>query len=329
MRTPRPWTLPSEPALREHLLGPGVTPAMLRTRVGSGDLLRIRPGVYLGAAHWPQEPVARLLVRARAEQVVAPQAVISHSTAALAWGLPRPGIGGWDTTTVHLCVPRAANHRGPDGIVLHRPVRLPRHHVTQDPDGYPLTTVSRTCIDLARRLPLPAALVLLDAGARRLCEAMVHLPHRSAYADPRLTSAAREALEEAIDTCRATRLRTALALINPSRESPIESLTAGQLYLSGLPMPLFQQPIRTTRGVFYPDCLWPEHRLIGEADGAVKYADARAFVAEKEREQALRDLGYHMVRWLGREILQEPNTVIARIGRALAVTAPTRLRATG
>ncbi len=303
------------------MLVPGVTPAMLRTQLRSGRLVRLRPGVYLDAARWPLEPAARHLVRAHAEQVAAPQAVMSHSTAALAWRLPHPGSTGWDTSSVHLCVPRTASHRGPADVVLHRPTRLPRHHVTLDPDGYLITTLPRTCVDLARRLQLPAALVLLDAAARRLCEAQVQFPRRCDYADPRLASAARDAIGEAMAWCRATRLRTALALADPVRESPIESLTAGHLYLAGLPMPLFQQAVRTARGVFYPDCLWPGHRLIGEADGAVKYADAAAFVAEKEREQALRDQGYQVVRWLGREIVREPATVIARIARALAATS--------
>lgn len=266
--------------------------------------------------------MAQHLVRAHAEQVALPGAVMSHTTAALSWGLPSPGIRQWDVATVRLSVPRAARHRAGDGLVFHRPARLPRHHLARDADGYLVTSLARTCVDLARDLELPGALVLLDATARQLCETMIPVPRRSDYANPRVAAAARASIREAVDTCRATRLRSALELADPARESPIESLTAAHLHLCGLPLPVFQPAIRTSRGTFYPDCLWPQQRLIGEADGAVKYTDARAIVAEKEREQILRDLGYDIVRWLGREILLEPWVVIERIERALTRRAP-------
>ena len=86
-------------------------------------------------------------------------------------------------------------------------------------------------------------------------------------------------------------------------------------------MPEFQAPIHTVRGTFYPDCYWKDHRLIGEADGAVKYAGPEAVLQEKEREQYLRDLGFGMVRWLGREITLRPEVVVERIARALRAAA--------
>ena len=72
---------------------------------------------------------------------------------------------------------------------------------------------------------------------------------------------------------------------------------------------------RPGRGVLYPDCYWPEQRLIGEADGAVKYAEANGYVNEKEREQILRDHDFRFVRWLGKQIMGTPIT--GRIARAL------------
>ena len=97
----------------------------------------------------------------------------------------------------------------------------------------------------------------------------------------------------------------------------MESLTAGHLYLSGLPIPIFQAPIRSPMGTLYPDCYWPEKRLIGEADGALKYADQAAIVKEKQREQWFRDEAFGVVRWLGREIFVQPQRVMARIEAAL------------
>ena len=129
-------------------------------------------------------------------------------------------------------------------------------------------------------------------------------------------AAARESLLAAAGHHRSD-LRSAVELVVPARESPAESLTAGHLQLAGLPTPPFQAPIDTPHGTVYPDFLWPDLRLIGECDGAVKYSDQRSIVAEKEREQLLRDMGYGIVRWLAKEIMTRPDLVLARIERAL------------
>lgn len=104
-----------------------------------------------------------------------------------------------------------------------------------------------------------------------------------------------------------------------SGESSAESLSAGYFELAGLPRPLFQPPVRSPLGTLYPDCLWPEVRLIGECDGADKYRRPGAYVEEKRREQVLADLGFRIVRWLEKKIMIEPQDVVERVARALAV----------
>ncbi len=160
--------------------------------------------------------------------------------------------------------------------------------------------------------------MLLDSAARLIIASLVPgTALRHHYANPRLAAVATELLVQAATTIRATRLQPALALLEPSRESVAESLTAGHLQLAGLPTPRFQAEIRTPIGKVYPDFYWEDLRLIGEVDGAVKYSDAHAYVLEKEREQALRDLGYRIVRWLAKEIMLRPEVVMERIARAL------------
>ncbi|HSN11455.1 MAG TPA: DUF559 domain-containing protein, partial [Propionibacteriaceae bacterium] len=174
-------------------------------------------------------------------------------------------------------------------------------------------------VDLAAGLDLPSALVLCDAGLRKVVEAMVSRPQRGDYANPRLTRAARELLEQAAVAHGRAGLTTALALADPARESVPESLTAGHLHVAGLPTPLFQHRLPSRLGPLYPDFYWPDLNLIGECDGAVKYADALGFVSEKEREQVLRDLGYGIVRWLAKEIMVTPHVVVDRIARAMGL----------
>lgn len=318
MRLPRPWILPTDPCPRAMLLAAGITPAMLRTRLADGSLRRVRSGVYIAASRWPDTTVGRHLLLARAEQVAHPGAAISHGSAALVHGLPHPGQGGWEDGLVALTLdggPRpslleVAYHHG----------ALPAGQVVRDAGGYRVTSVSRTAVDLARDLDLPAALMILDAAARLACRQLQARPRRADYRNARMVEATRKLLEEAARTVRCARLAPAIARVEPCRESPIESLAAGYFHLAGLPCPLFQEPIRTRLGVFVPDCYWSEHRLIGEADGAVKYADPDAYVKEKEREQALRDAGYRVVRWLGKEILGRPDVVVERVARMLDAT---------
>jgi hypothetical protein len=89
------------------------------------------------------------------------------------------------------------------------------------------------------------------------------------------------------------------------------------MYLAGLPTPQFQARIRTAGGVVHPDYLWEEYMVVGEADGEGKYRDERAYVDEKIREGHLRDIGYEVVRWAGREGFGSPGLVTERLMRVL------------
>jgi len=311
MRTPTPWILPIQPIARADLLASGVTARMLRTRLGSGDLVQVRRGVYLRTDAWPADAAGQHVVSARAELTVHTAAVVSHQSAALILGLPTPGFGHWEDLPVSVTLPVTGNSTS-SATVIHHTGPLPVGQVQRDKEGY-LVTTARTAVDL----PLPEALVLLDSAARLICASLVNQIRRRDYANPQLVRAAVDLLEQAATTVRATRLRPALALVNPSRESVAESLSAGHMQLGGLPTPRFQAEIRTPVGTLYPDFLWEGLKLIGECDGAVKYNDASGYVLEKEREQVLRDLGYRFVRWLAKEIMLRPDVVMERIARAL------------
>lgn len=134
-------------------------------------------------------------------------------------------------------------------------------------------------------------LVVLDAAARLLCASYVTKPRRADYSNARHRSRAIEELEEVARTCGVGGLAEALELVEPARESPAESLTAGHIHLTGIPQPLYQAAVRTPAGTLYPDCLWAEEHLVGECDGAGKYTDEASIVHEKERELTLLDLG--------------------------------------
>lgn len=246
-----------------------------------------------------------------------PEAVVSHRSAALLWGIDLPDER-WAEEPVWVTLPGGTGHRsGQSGGSRHCVGRLPSHHLTIT-SGVRVTTLARTAVDVARDLPLPESLQVLDGSLRLLCMELMPNIRRKDFGNPKLVQTAANDLNEAARLLpRMVRVRRALEHASPLRESPIESLSYGHLVLSGLPLPLCQQPIPTPTGMLFPDFYWPEQNLIGESDGRRKYTDPTAIVREKEREQVLRDLGFRIVRWLGKEIHLRPDMVMARIGRAL------------
>ena len=143
----------------------------------------------------------------------------------------------------------------------------------------PVTTVARTWIDVARQESLADALSVGDAALRR----DLLTPHDVAVALNRTREL--RGIKHAI---------RAAAHLNGTRESPFESWSCADFIEWGLPLPELQVLIRDDAG--YPvgrvDFLWREQRVIGEADGLMKYADSQglaAFGREKDREAALRD----------------------------------------
>lgn len=290
----------------------------LERAVADGRLIRIRRGVYVGAAGWPVDAGEQHLLRAWAEQLVKPEGAVSHRSAARYWGLPLPHEA-WADEPVWLTLPQEARFRSVvNERLVQRVADLPADQVEQAPGGNLVTSLPRTAADAARGLPLPESLIILDAALRQICARLVVRAGRREYANPRLVAAGREALmEAAAELPRSGDLLRAVGVANPLRESPIESRSYGYMVEFGLPLPVCQPPIRTSFGLFFPDFYWEEARLIGESDGRVKYKDSAAVMYEREREQWLRDLKYRFVRWSGKEIHLAPAEVMARILRQL------------
>ena len=92
---------------------------------------------------------------------------------------------------------------------------------------------------------------------------------------------------------------------------------------AGLPAPALQHEVSEVRA--RTDFAWPELRTVGEFDGKVKYGrglrpgqnPGDVVFAEKRREDALRDLGFQVVRWTWNE-LSPFDAVAERLRRAFA-----------
>jgi very-short-patch-repair endonuclease len=93
-----------------------------------------------------------------------------------------------------------------------------------------------------------------------------------------------------------------------------------------LPPSALQFEVRSADGALIgrTDFAWEEHRLVGEFDGRLKYGrllqpgqDAGdAVFREKQREDAIRDEGWGVIRWTWPD-LHRPDRFAARVRRRM------------
>lgn len=333
------WTPPDVPFTTAMA---GVSRRNLYASVRRGDTKLLQSGVFIANEAWPDDQRLQHLVMTLARQLRWPHLVGSHQSAALAHELPLLKSGAAAAGR-----PRYTRAPGPGVRSSSQPLvtvrELPQQSVTDLPAGtvrgLKVTTPARTALDLAYELPLPEALMLTDHVARQSLTAAVgeHGIRRLVRdatdlgttdgSDLSLTQqqAALRPMELAIVSVvhRRPNVARVLSLTDPLRESPPESMSYGVFALAGLPIPKCQvrfwvSPTQEFRVDFY----WPEFALVGECDGSIKYDGTfgppeESLVDQNVREQALRDLGLHVVRWTAKEIFFMPHLVVGRVAHRL------------
>jgi hypothetical protein len=117
-------------------------------------------------------------------------------------------------------------------------------------------------------------------------------------------------------------VREALPRVRSGAQSPLESLSRVRNCDRGVPEPELQVALHDESGLIgVVDMLWRRHRVIGEADGKAKYLTRDDLIAEKVREDRLRDLGFRVVRWTWDDIMSRPDLVVHRLRRAMGTGA--------
>ena len=117
------------------------------------------------------------------------------------------------------------------------------------------------------------------------------------------------------------RARQVLNFADGRAESALESVARVTFARFGIPAPALQVNIRGASGfIGRADFCWDEYRTVGEADGALKYADngrerARAQLARVEK---FHDAGWGTFHFTWREIYHEPTPTIERLRRTFA-----------
>jgi hypothetical protein len=261
--------------------------------VGSG-LIRLRRGLRFRQDEWgaltPTERYRAFV--AAISQSFDRRPVLSHYSAAALWGLPT--IGAWPKE-VHILVPHASGGRSDPGIRRHA-VGVPEADVV-DIDGFLVTTLARTVVDLATTAPVMAAIAAADAA--------LWTP-RSEGAGPMLT---KEELWQTWASREFRGKRRAQHLIEfaaDGAESAMESASRVNIALAGFPQPVLQHRLVVDDHDYWGDFYWPQADAWGEVDGRIKYLDpdnpdaaaaAEAVYREKLREDAIRRRVRRFTRW--------------------------------
>ncbi|QDQ98733.1 endonuclease domain-containing protein [Tomitella fengzijianii] len=235
---------------------------------------RILPGVYLhtAAALTPLQRARAVWLWSRG------RAVLAEVSAAAVLGAHYLG----DHT--HACCIRAAPcHLAPRYGWLHV------HQDRLDPEdvqrvrGMAVTSPARTAFDVARRMPYPANVEVIDQiyqatglTRRGLAEYVAEHPGFRGVAQ---AAAAVEASDEGAESVWETRARMAVVA-------------------AGLPRPEAQVDIRDADGAFLArvDMCWPQYRVIFEYDGDGAHSTVRQRDRDITRWNDLTDAGYTVIR---------------------------------
>lgn len=285
----------------------GYSDAELARLVRRRELQRLQRGAYTVAPHeLPTDAVARhaVVVRATLAGLRAPSVISSLSAAAVyalpIWGvrldrvhvLRRPPAHGNGSSRLHVHVARLADE---DRTVL---------------DGVPVTTATRTVVDVARSAPFETAVVIADAALRL-----------GLTSDARL----RECLTRMGAVAGVRAAARVLVFADGLSESVGESRSRVLLHRLALPAPDLQVRVLRPDGSAIGRCDfgWQRHRTLGEFDGRIKYGrllrpgqdPGDVVFAEKRREDDLREHRWEVTRWTWAD-LDRPSVIAARIRRA-------------
>jgi very-short-patch-repair endonuclease len=254
----------------------GFTHSMVRRRVENGRLYRVCRGVYSLTPSPP--PAARMLAAAFS---YGPGAVLSHHAAGAVWD-----VCAWPTAVFDVTVEQGG--KAQQGIRVHR-VRV--KPVVRN--GFPVTTVTRTLIDLAAVLPLAR---LRDAFERA---------ERLRLLD------ARQVDEQMLGRRGAKKIRALLAETEEPEPARSELERAFRELCKQHELPLPSQNVVLCG--YEVDAFWPEQRLIVELDGWEWHRTRRAFEEDRRKAVALEAAGYRMLRFTWRQVKREPELLAAAV----------------
>lgn len=270
---------------------------LTRQQLRARRYARVHRDVYVAG-----ELPAALPGRASAAALGLDDAVVSHGTAALLWGLPVHDDG-----LVHLTRPPCA------AVTRREGVRTCRAALTADDRdqvrGIDVTSLSRTFVDLAAQLPWEQLVAVGDVVLRRVGPAVL--------AEAVARSRRRKGVAVA---------RSALTALDARAASPGETRCRLVLHGAGFHRLQHAVPITDAAGNWLceADLGDPEARVAVQYDGLLHFqGDVQQRLADLARDELARDAGWQVV-VLTAEHLRQPYRAVAAVAAAYARSARTR-----
>lgn len=265
--------------------------ATIDRRIKDGLWHRLYLGVYSLAGSpttWRQQLVASCLA-------LGTGAVISHRAAAALWSFM-----GFEPGPVELSVPRG--RRRVTRLEIHFPLSLQPTHVTKV-DGIPVTTPTRTLVDIAGSLHGDVLEEVLDDALRRRLVTLRALQRT-------LMEIGSRGREGVGTLARLVRARTDLTAVP---ESVFETRLLRTVRKAGLPAPTIQHPIQTANGFARIDFAYVERKVAIEADGFRWHSTRRQWDHDRARQAALIRMGWTVFHVTWQQLLDRPDEVIETI----------------
>lgn len=216
------------------------------------------------------------------------------------------GLPTWAIPLDRVEVTRSRSSGGHKGRALHVHTAPLGPEEVLAIDGIPVTDVARTVVDLARSVGFEQAVVVADAALH------LGLTDADRLAAVLARSARRPGNRDA---------RRVVGFADGASDSVGESRSRVSIHRARLPAPVLQWEVAG----HYADFAWPRHRTVGEFDGRAKYRrllrpgeePGDAVFREKVREDAIRDHGLRVVRWVCAD-LDDFTSTARRLARAFA-----------
>jgi very-short-patch-repair endonuclease len=279
----------------QQALESGLSRSSISRRVASGAWVRVLPRVYRVAStpeSWQQRAGAACLWAGQGT-------ALSHQAAAYVWSFE-----GFRDCPVHVMTHKSLHPAAP-WLVIHRVARLTPFDTTRK-DGLPVTTPSRTLLDLGAVCDEESVDIAIDSALRAGLVSMRRLQRQ-------LEVTGRKG-------CRGTStLRHLVHRRGPSyrpMDSAAEIKFRRLCTRFRLPEPKHQYPSRAgTRRI---DFAYPESMLAIEIDGFNPHSGKRAWQYDRVRQNELVAEGWTVLRFTWEDLESRPREVARMVRQFLA-----------
>jgi hypothetical protein len=277
---------------RDQALGSGLTKGQVDRRVRDGRW------TVLGHAGYRIIDMPGTLNLVRSAVATLPDAVASHDSAAELHDLPKLRRG-----VAAVLVHSRTTHDFP-GVTVHRCHDLRDEHIVEI-DDLPVTSVSRTIVDMSRFLTvrhLEAVLGSVVADRRASVSDVQRVVDQVACKGKPGIRKLRWVLEERDS--------------GPKDGTPLERIGAEVLRNGGLPDPYFEYPIPWSPQRRF-DAAYPRVGLAIEWDSRRWHELIEAFATDRERDRQALLHGWKVVRFTWVDVTRTPEDVVSTVRRLL------------